>query len=388
MLKRIWQQLAIASNWPVLVAVAVLCALGTLSIWIEPRADERKHLLFLGVGVGAMALFQAVNYRGIARWAWPFYIFSFLLVLYTALPGVPHSGFGGVPIINGARRWISFGPMSLQPSELMKIAFVILLAKYLRYRSNYRTVVGLLPPFALAMVPLAVILRQPDLGTSLVFVPVLFAMLYVAGAKLAHLAAVVGTGVVLLPVVWLAGTDVPGFSYLPELVRPYQRARVEAMFSKDPATLRATGYQQQQALIALGSGQMSGKGLGEIPVGRFVPEAHNDMVFVLIGEQFGFIGSAVVLAAYIVLFAAGLEIAANTREPFGRLVVVGVVVMLAGQTFMNLMVVMRMMPATGLTLPFVSYGGSSLLPSFMAVGLLLNIGQNRPLVIARESFEY
>jgi rod shape determining protein RodA len=386
-MNRIWQQLALATNWPVLAAVAVLLGLGVLSIWADPRADETKQLMFIAVGVSFMAAFQMVNYRGIARWAWAFYVLCLLLLLYTVVPGVPSSGFGGVPVINGARRWINFQSMSLQPSELMKIAFVLVLARYLRYQSSQRTLAGLIPPFLIALVPLAVIFRQPDLGTSLVFVPILFAMLFVAGARKAHLLGIVGAVFVLLPFAWLAGTDLPGFRHMPAVVRPYQRARVEAMFSKDPATLRATGYQQQQALIAAGSGGVSGKGLGEIPIGSRVPEAHNDMVFVLIGEQFGFFGSAVVLTAYIVLFAAGLEIAGNTREPFGRLVAVGVVVMLAGQTFMNLMVVLRMMPVTGLTLPFVSYGGSSLLPSFIALGLLMNIGQNRPLVIARDSFQ-
>ena len=160
------------------------------------------------------------------------------------------------------------------------------------------------------------------------------------------------------------------------------------MFSKDPKTLREKGFQQEHAMIALGSGGVSGKGFGQIPVGQSVPEAHNDMIFALIGEQFGFLGSAVELGAYIVLFAAGIEISAATREPFGRLIALGIVAMLAGQTFINLMVATRLMPVTGVTLPFVSYGGSSLLASYMAAGLLLNVGQNRPIVMARESFEF
>jgi cell division protein FtsW (lipid II flippase) len=123
-------------------------------------------------------------------------------------------------------------------------------------------------------------------------------------------------------------------------------------------------------------------------VGRSIPEADNDMIFALIGEQFGLFGSAAVLVAYIVVFAAGIEIAAGTREPFGRLLAVGVVTLLAGQTFLNLLVATKLMPVTGVTLPFVSYGGSSLLASCMALGLLLNIGQNRPLVMAKDSFEF
>ena len=160
------------------------------------------------------------------------------------------------------------------------------------------------------------------------------------------------------------------------------------MFSSDPRTLKDTGYQQHNALTAFGSGGVSGKGMGRITVGARVPEAHNDMIFALIGEQVGFFGASIVLGAYIVLFAAGIEISGSTREPMGRLIALGIVSLLAGQTFLNLLVAMKLMPVTGVTLPFVSYGGSSLLASFMSVGLLLNIGQHRPIVMARESFEF
>ncbi len=385
-MNRIWQQLAIATNWPVLVAVAVLCTLGIMSIWADPTADGRKQIVFLIVGVCCMGAFQAVNYQVIGRFAWPFYIFSALLILYTVVGS--YVTVPGVRARNGAYNWISFGAITLQPAELMKVAFILVLSRYLRFRSNYRTLTGLLPPFGLALFPIALILKQPDLGTALVFIPTLFAMLFVAGAKIRHLLAIVGIGLALAPLAWLSGTDLPLFRNMPQLVREYQRSRVYAMFSNDPKTLAATGYQQHYAQTAFGSGGVSGKGMGQIPVGVRVPEAHNDMIFALIGEQFGFFGAAAVLGAYIVLFAAGIEIAASTREPMGRLIALGIISLLAGQTFLNLAVAMKLMPVTGVTLPFVSAGGSSLLASFMSVGLLLNIGQNRPIVMARESFEF
>ncbi|HYO11350.1 MAG TPA: FtsW/RodA/SpoVE family cell cycle protein [Tepidisphaeraceae bacterium] len=393
LLGRLWQQLAIATNWPVLVSVAVLCLLGVCSIWADAPSDARKQLIFIAAGTACLVAFQAMNYQRIGRFAWGFYLLAVALIVYTVMPGVPRSGFGGVPVINGAHPWIKFGSFSLQPAELMKIGFVMVLARYLRYRSNYRTLKGLTAPFALALVPVALIMKQPDLGTALTFIPALFAMLYVAGAKLWHLAAVVGMGVAVAPVMWLAGPEpdgpgLPGFKYLPAMVKSYQRERVYAMFSDDAKTLREKGFQQKHALIAFGSGGVTGKGVGDIEVGRHVPEAHNDMIFALIGEQFGLFGAAAVLGAYAVLFAAGIEIAGSTKEPFGRLLAVGVVSLLAGQTFLNIMVTLKLMPVTGVTLPFVSYGGSSLLASFMAAGLLLNIGQNRPFVIARDSFEY
>ncbi|WP_428937051.1 FtsW/RodA/SpoVE family cell cycle protein [Fontivita pretiosa] len=386
----LWKQLAIATNWPVLVAVAVLSTIGIISIWADTRLDPnpewRKQVAFLVVAIVCMAVFQAVNYQKIGRYSWAFYIFSLLLIGYTLLGSVVR--VPGVWKVNGAYAWINFGPASLQPAELTKIAFVMVLARYLRFRSNYRTLVGLLPPFALALIPIAMILKQPDMGTALIFIPALFAMLFVAGAKIRHLLAVVGMGLAVAPLIWFSGTDLPVFRHMPELVRTYQRERVYAMFHSDPATLQRKGFQQHHALTAFGSGGFSGKGVGNIPVGQRVPEGHNDMIFALIGEQFGFFGSAAVLLAYIVLFAAGIEIAAATREPFGKLLAIGVVSLLAGQTFLNLMVATKLMPVTGVTLPFISYGGSSLLASYMAAGLLLNIGQNRPLVMARDAFEF
>jgi cell division protein FtsW (lipid II flippase) len=236
---------------------------------------------------------------------------------------------------------------------------------------------------------MALILKQPALGVATLFVPTLMAMLFVAGAKIVHLAAVVGIGIGLAPIFWLSGEkNVPILRHFPAFVHDYQRGYVRGLFGKDPKTLRESGFQQQRALVAAGSGGLTGKGVGIIPIGQGVPEARNDMIFSIIGEQFGLVGSITVLAAYIVLFAAGIEIAAATREPFGRLVAVGIVSFLAAQAFLNLMVAMRLFPVTGVTLPFVSSGGSSLVASCILAGLLLNIGQNRPLVIARDSFEF
>jgi cell division protein FtsW (lipid II flippase) len=393
---KLWQQLAIATNWPVLAAVAVLSSLGVISIWSEavndPTHPGQKQLIYLAVAFGCMMAFQAVNYLVIGRWAWPFYVFSLLLVCYTVLGGIADQHHHPLPFVHntkGVYAWINLGPMSLEPSELTKIGFILVTAKYLRYRSNYRTLTGLLPPFALALVPVVLILKQPDLGVAALFMPTLLAMLFVAGAKVKHMVMVLAMGLAFMPVFWFAGQPgVPVFKHLPTLMHEYQRDRVKALFSHDPRSSGGLNYQQEHALMAFGSGGVTGKGFGEVPVGRHVPEAHNDMIFALVGEQFGFFGAAAVLGAYLVLFAAGIEIAAATKEPLGRLIAVGTVAMLACQASINLMVCLRMMPVTGVTLPFVSYGGSSLIASYMAAGLLLNVGQNRPLVIGKQAFEF
>lgn len=392
----IWRQLAIATNWPVLVSVLLLSSVGVLTIWADTRNDItqewQKQLIFLGVSFGALILFQAVDYRSIGRFSWTFYVVGLLLLFYTVLP-FTHADKGNqtpfkVPNLNGAYAWINLVFFRFQPAELVKLSFVMVLSRYLRFRSNYRTLKGLMAPIGIAAAPLILILKQPDLGTALIFIPALFAMLFVAGAKVKHLMLFVGCGVILMPIGWLAGTDVPVFKHLPPLIRNYQRQRVLALFSNDPQTLQNTGMQQHKAEIAMGSGGFLGKGFGKVPIGAQVPEGHNDMIFSLVGEQFGFFGSCVILVAYIVLFTAGVEIAVATREPFGKLLAIGVVAMLAGQTFLNIMVTVKLMPVTGVTLPFMSYGGSSLLASFMSAGLLLNIGQNRPLVIANDAFEF
>jgi len=380
-------QLALSRHWPLLAAVGVLACLGVLTIWVDDPASGKKQLIFFAVATACMAGFQAVDYRIIGKYAGTFYLVSAALIFYTILGSV--ITVPGVTARNGAFNWIDFGPFALQPSELIKVAFVMVMARYLRFRSNYRTLPGLVPPFLLAAFPILLILKQPDLGTALVFIPTLFALLFVAGAKMKHLFGVVGMGLAVMPFLWLAGLEgVPLFQHLPSVVKDYQRERVYAMFSDDPDTLENTGFQQRYALMAQGTGGFSGKGLGEIPVGKIVPERRNDMIFSLIGEQFGFIGAVVVIGAYLTIFFVGLEIAGSTREPFGRLVAIGIVTMLASQTFINLMVAMKLMPVTGVTLPFVSSGGSSLIASFMSIGLLINIGQKRLIVMGRESFEF
>ncbi|MBV8781851.1 MAG: FtsW/RodA/SpoVE family cell cycle protein, partial [Phycisphaerae bacterium] len=351
--ERVWSQLAIATNWPILAAVALLSIVGLITVWGDVGTDGVNHgpmhLAYILIGIVCMTAFQAINYQEIGRWAWTFYICAFALVLYTVLGGTLSKHgvrLPGVPSINGASKWIVIGPASLEPAELMKVGFIMVLARYLRFRSNYRTFSGLFAPLALAFVPVLLILRQPDLGTSCCFIPALFAMLFVAGAKLHHLLIIILIGVLLAPIAWYSGKDTSGkphsklplLSHLPQMISPHQRQCVLDILNNDPHTMEHGGYQQELALTAFGSGGVSGKGMWKMPVGRRVPESDNDMVFSLIGEQFGFFGAVVVLLAYLTFFFAGTEIAAGTREPFGRLVALGVVAMLAAQTFSNLMV--------------------------------------------------
>src|SRR5215212_183965 len=233
-LRKFWQQLAIATNWPVIAAVGVLSFIGVISIWGDAPEDGKKQLFFLFIGLGCMIAFQAVNYMTLARYAWSFYIISILLILYTVVGSVVR--VPGVKNINGAYAWINFGGFSLQPAELLKISFCMVMARYLRFRSNYRTFGGLLGPFALCFGPVALVLKQPDLGTALTFIPALFVMLFVAGARIWHLVLIVCLGLCFAPLMWFSGTckdpgcqicpRVPVMKHMPQLVKHYQRERV------------------------------------------------------------------------------------------------------------------------------------------------------------------
>lgn len=395
---RLWSLVA-KVNWPILLAVLFLSFVGLLTIheYADARGESRlagvslRQLQYLGAGLVLLVGIQFVNYRNIGRGAWVIYVLSFLPLLYTVVGSLKggENPLPGVYRLNGAYNWIRLGPLSFQPAELMKVAFILALARYLRFRENYRTWLGLVPPFVLCLAPVVFILKQPDLGTALVFVPTLMAMLFVAGARRRHMLLVILAGVLMLPVVWFSGQ--PGvllFEHGPSLLSSYQRDRVDAMFRDDEETLRGVGFQQHRALMAFGSGGVVGKGPGTMPVGVDVPEGHNDMIFALIGEQFGFVGVVAVVGAYLVILIAGVAIAGSTREPFGRLVAVGIVAMVATQAFINLAVSIKLFPVTGITLPFVSAGGSSLLASYLAAGLLMNISRHKPLVMAEDSFEF
>ncbi|MEM6315706.1 MAG: FtsW/RodA/SpoVE family cell cycle protein [Planctomycetota bacterium] len=381
------RRLAIRRTWPILAAAGALTGLGIVCIASVDPTAAAKQVQFLVLAVAALGVFQLIHYRSLLQLAWPIYIAGLLLVAYTVLDkkiDVPW-----VNPVKGARNWIQLPVIgSLQPAEILKVGFIMVLAGYLRFRDDQRTFRGLLVPGLIGLTPVLLILQQPDLGTALVFIPTLGAMLYVAGARVQHFMLVAAVMGVMLPAIWLSGMDLPVFRNMPALVKDYQRDRVLAMFKSDEQTLMNTGFQQQWALAAIGTGGVLGKGVHDVPAGRRVPEAHNDMIFALVGEQFGLLGAGFVIGCYFVLTTTGLLVAIGSQEPFGRLVAVGIVTQLAAQAVLNMMVALKIMPVTGITLPFVSAGGTSLIASYMAAGILLNVGQYRPHSLARESFEF
>ncbi len=262
--------------------------------------------------------------------------------------------------INGARRWIELGPATFQPSELAKLALAVWAAAYLCRRPPPRTLRELSRPIGLLLgVFCVLILAEPDLGTAISLVVVLLAVLLVSGTPGSTLASASGIVVALgLLAIWF---------------EPYRRARIFSFLDpwKDP---QGAGFQTVQALISLGSGGPFGVGLGHgVAKINYLPEAHTDMILGVIGEELGLVGVAAVLAAFIAFAWAGLRVALACKDPFGKRLAVGVVALVSGQAVINLAAVLGLAPLTGIPLPFISYGGSSLVVTLLGVGVLLNI---------------
>lgn len=313
----------------------------------------KRQLLWVAIGLVSMALARRVPYRNWQRLIKPLFVIAVVLLLAVLVMGAT---------VQGASRWLGIGPFHLQPSEVIKPVMVLYLAAYLsHYRSDLSSWRGLLPPLAVLAVVCVLILAQPDMGTAVTIAATTYAMLFVAGAKREHLAvlALLGVGAGLAAIA----------------IAPYRLERFLAV--RDPfADPGDTGFQMVQSLYALGSGGPLGVGLG---LSRqkylYVPERHTDFIFAILGEELGFVGGVIVLLLFFVLFWRGLQTALRAPDEFGSLLAAGLTLTVAIQVCINLGVVMVVMPVTGITLPLISYGGSSLLFTLFSLGVLLNISQ-------------
>jgi len=254
----------------------------------------------------------------------------------------------------------------------MQVALVLVLAWYLMYRRP-PSLLDCVVVFLAAGIPMVLVLKEPDLGTALLFAPLPFVMLYAAGAPVRYLMTFLSAGLCALPVFW------------DFIMKDYQKVRFLAWL--DPMSYYPDeGWQYVQSRIAVGSGGILGRGLGKGAQTslNFLSERHTDFIFSVIMEEKGFIGAVCIVSLYLVVVLCGLGIAARTREPFGRLLVVGMVSLLATQVFVNVGMNIGLMPITGLTLPFISYGGSSLLASFIGLAIMMNVAVHPVLVLSKE----
>jgi rod shape determining protein RodA len=361
---------------------------GYSSLW-------KKQCIFAAAGLAGFIIMNSFSYKKLGPASFWLYavviVFLFWLVL---------DKFVNVPFVSakhGSRRWIEIGSLpQFQPSEFFKFVYIIALAWHLRYRSNYRNFSSLVPPFILTLFPMALILLEPDLGTVLLMMPVLLSMLFIAGAKVKHLLVIILLAALAFPVLWLGMQD-------------YQRTRISSVLlqnningsqswlrdkvEKHPALASALGvnrerlrnwdigegYQLMRSKLAIASGGLSGQGYrtGPFVKYKFLPDRHNDFIFALVCHQWGFAGAILLIGLYALLIACTLEIAAASSSTFGGFIAAGFAVLFAIQVLVNIAMTIGIIPITGITLPFVSYGGSSIFVNIMSVGLINNIGRSR-----------
>ncbi len=345
-----------------LVSVGVVMVYSASAIIAADRFHDpyfflKKQLFWAVLGFGCLWAAMTANYRILERLMLPLLVVSLVLLVLVLVPPFSQE-------INGTRRWFRWGPVSFQPAELAKFSLVVYLAHFLTRR---REVVesfwlGLLPPLLVAGSMAGLVLLQPDLGSSLTLVVLVFCLLFLAGGRVRQMTLVAASALPLLAVaIYMA---------------PYRLKRI--MTFLDPwADPRGSGFQIIQSYLALGSGGLFGRGLGESKQKLFyLPEPHTDFVFAVLGEELGLLGAVSVIGLFGLLIWRGIRVGLGAPDPFGALLALGLTALLACQTLVNLGVVTGALPTKGLPLPFISFGGSALIMAMVSVGVLLNLSQH------------
>jgi rod shape determining protein RodA len=321
-----------------------------------------RQIVYAVLGIVLMLLLARVDYTRFREFRLGFYVTMMALILLVL-------GAGG--LTRGSRRWLEVPFFRFQPSELGKVLLVLALAAFLvdrvRRMSDREQTARIM---LLALVPTILVMAQPDLGTSIVYVAIAITLLFVAGTKWTHFAALgglaVAAAVLVLVIAPAVGTPV---------LKGYQKERLTAFLHKDDADPRSQGYQLEQATIAMGSGQKTGRGSKEATQTRlaFLPERHTDFIFAVVGEQYGFVGASIVLSLYALLVWRALRILTLAKNLYGALVAGGIAAMLLTQVFVNVGGNVGIMPITGIPLPLMSYGGSSVIVTLLSLGLLQSV---------------
>ena len=327
------------------------------------RSYLNRQLLFVGAGSAAMIGTAYIPYRRLRDWV-PMVFWAGMILLFLVLTPL------GVER-NGTRAWFEFGSFQLQPSELCKIAYIFMMANYLERFNGRLDIRQLGNALLLGVIPIGLILLETDVGTALVFIAITMGMLLIAGAQAKHIFVLTVVGIFLAVLVWSSG-----------LLQDYQQDRLTSFIDPESSQTEAA-YQQTQAQIAIGSGGLTGQGFGQGQQtrGEFVPEQHTDFIFSVIGEELGFVGSLIVLGLFGILMWRCMRAARKSPDLLGTLISCGVMTLFAFQMFQSVGMTLGIMPITGIPIPFVSYGGSSSISSFVGVGLVLNIHMRRYQVV-------
>lgn len=356
-----------APDYVLLFVTILLLLIGMIMVysasvaWATYRFEDpfffvKRQLFFASFGVFAMLFVMRVDYWAWRTWAKVLLIVCFLLLIIVLIPGV------GL-VRGGARSWLGVGAFSIQPSEFMKMAMIVFLAKYLSEHQKKITsfTQGLIPSLTLVFIAFGLIMLQPDLGTGAVMVATCVVMIFIAGAKISHF---IGLGFI----------GIAGFVFL-IISAPYRIQRITSFLDPWSDPLGA-GFQIIQSLYAVGPGMLMGMGLGESRQKYFyLPEPQTDFIFAILSEELGFIGGTFVLLLFGIMFVRGIKIALGAPDLFGSFLAVGVTAMIAIQVMINIGVVIGLIPVTGITLPFLSYGGSSLTLMLFSLGILLSISR-------------
>ncbi|MCK9991502.1 MAG: rod shape determining protein RodA [Alphaproteobacteria bacterium] len=348
-------------NWPLLVMLSLIACYGTAILYSAGRGWSPwawMHLLRFGVGVVMMLVVALIDIRHWMRLAYPIYVLGLILLIWVEVAG---------DIGMGAQRWINLGFMQLQPSEIMKVALVLVYARYFHIINPGRIShpVSLLLPLALLVIPVALVMRQPDLGTALLLLAGSGGLMFLAGVSWIYFASAIAAVAAALPIAW-------GF------LRDYQKNRVLTFLNPEADPL-GTGYHIMQSKIAFGSGGVFGKGYMQGTQSHldFLPEMQTDFIFTMLAEEMGMIGALVLLCLFGAVIAYGYIIAMRVRHQFGRLIVLGVILNFSVYVFINMSMVMGLIPVVGVPLPFVSYGGTAMLSLLFGFGLLLSASVHR-----------
>ena len=358
-LKRIDFPLLIASLAIILYSLIIISSATHINTPSEDRFwFVQRQGLFALVNIGIAALFLNFDYRGLQQYGKKFYIFNLVMLLAVMFFG--HAALG-------AQRWIQIGPISIQPSEFSKLIMIICMAAVLESKFGLLNSLRDLIPVAIYIgIPFILVLKQPDLGTSLVFMAFFFGMVIACGIRWRILFGIMLTGLASFPILW-------NF-----VLKDYQKMRLKVFLDPNVDPL-GSGYHIIQSKIAIGSGTLFGKGIFEGTQSQlnFLPENHTDFIFAVVGEEFGFIGAAILLILYLIVFWRGMKIAREAGDMFGRLLAVGITTMLAFHVLVNVGMTTGIMPVTGIPLPLMSYGVSALTTNIFAVAILLNVNMRK-----------
>ena len=353
-------------DWGLLWLTVLIGSLGLIMLYSAVMAGTPtpqkilyiKQLIWYSIGFVIIIVSLLFNYKLLDRWAHAIYIVGIILLIGVLLFG---------KYVGGAKRWLMLGPVSFQPSELTKIAVIIVLARYYSKVTDPMglTLRELLTPFMLTMIPFLLIVKQPDLGTAMIVVLIAASMTLFVKIERRSLLYIIAASTLTVPMVWF-------------LLRGYQKKRILTFLNPERDPLGA-GYHIIQSKIAIGSGMLTGKGFlkGTQNALSFLPEQHTDFIFSVVAEEWGLVGSVILLLVFLMLIIWALNVAYRCRDPFGTILSVGITAMLFWQVFINVGMAMGLLPVVGVPLPFISYGGSSIINTMICIGLLMNVSMRR-----------